>query len=81
MLPLESMELGVPCITGNNHHYFKNNDLENYIIVKNEADIEEIKGKIELCLNNKEKIKKLYDLFSKKNKQNSKSDVKKFLEM
>lgn len=81
MLPLESMELGVPCITGNNHHYFQNNDLERYIVVKNEANIEEIKEKIELCLNNKEKIIKLYDLFSKENKQNSKNDIKKFLEM
>ena len=28
MLPLESFEMGVPCITGNNHHYFKNSKLE-----------------------------------------------------
>ena len=27
MLPLESMEMGTVCITGNNHHYFKNNEL------------------------------------------------------
>ena len=28
MLPLESFEVGVPCLTGNNHHYFKNTELE-----------------------------------------------------
>ena len=26
MLPLESMEMGVVCISGNNHHYFKDDE-------------------------------------------------------
>ena len=47
MLPLESLELEVPCITGNNHHYFKeNNLLKKYLVIENETSIEEIKEKI-----------------------------------
>ena len=52
MLPLESMELGVPCITGNNHHYFKNSELEKYIVINNETDIEEIKNVIKMLKEN-----------------------------
>ena len=47
MLPLESMENGVVCITGNNHHYFKGTKLEKYVVVNNEEDVLEIKNKIE----------------------------------
>lgn len=81
MLPLESMELGVPCITGNNHHYFKNTKLENYIVINNESDIIEIKNKIIKCMENKEEIVKLYNEFSKKNIDESKKQVKEFLNL
>lgn len=81
MLPLESFEMGVPCITGNNHHYFKDTELEKYIVVNNEEDPEEIKNKIEECIKNEKKIKELYDKFKKKNIKDAKSDVDKFLEM
>ena len=79
MLPLESMELGVPCITGNNHHYFKNNELEKYIVINNETDIEEIKRKILECIENKAKIMQYYKQFSEKNIEESKEEVKQFL--
>lgn len=80
MLPLESMEQDTICITGNNHHYFKNSELEKYIVVDNENDVELIKEKIELCLANKNKVIKLYKEFSKKNKENSKKNIKDFLD-
>ena len=60
VIPLESLELGVPCITGNNHHYFKDTKLEYYLIVKSEDDINEIKEKIENAIYNKEEIISLY---------------------
>lgn len=81
MLPLESMELGVPCITGNNHHYFKNSELEKYIVVNNESNIQDIKEKIITCIENKEKIINLYNEFSKNNLETSKKQVKEFLNM
>lgn len=80
MLPLESMEQDTICITGNNHHYFKNSELEKYLVVDNENDVELIKEKIELCLANKNKVIKLYKEFSKKNKENSKKNIKEFLD-
>lgn len=50
VVPLESLEMGVPCITGNNHHYFKDSKLYDYLVVKSEDDINEIAQKIKLCL-------------------------------
>ena len=47
MLPLESLEVGVPCITGNNHHYFKNDELEKFLVVNQESNPIDIKNKIE----------------------------------
>ena len=79
MLPLESLEVNVPCITGNNHHYFKKSDLEKYLVVDNESDPELIKNKMLLALKDKNKIIKLYKEFSIKNKKNSKKQVEDFL--
>ena len=63
MLPLESLELGVPCITGNNHHYFRNSKLSDYLIVKAEDDINEIYEKIKFAISNKEEIINLYKIW------------------
>lgn len=60
MIPLESFEVGVPCIIGNNTDYFKGNEIENFIVVNEEDNIDEIYDKINLCIENKEKILKLY---------------------
>ena len=81
MLPLESFEMGIPCILGNNNHYFKDSELERYIVVNNEEDPKEIKEKIELCLKNKDKVLSLYNTFREKNLKEAKTSVKKFLEM
>lgn len=73
LLPLESMELGIPCITGNNHHYWEGTELEKYLIVDSVDNGQAIYEKIMLCLKNKEKIlnfykkwKIKYDILSKK---------------
>lgn len=81
MLPIESFEVGVPCISGNNHHYFKNHELEKYIIVKNEENAVEISKQINNCLNNKDEVMKIYKEWKKENNTLSKESVKKFLEM
>lgn len=72
VVPLESLELGIPCITGNNHSYFKNSKLQDYLVVKSEDDINEIHDKIKYCLDNRGEIielykewKKDYDILSK----------------
>ena len=81
MLPLESFEMDVLCITGNNHHYFKDSELEEYLVVKNEEDPEEIKNKIMECIKNEKKIKEMYEKFKKKNLKEAKEYAEKFLKM
>lgn len=65
LLPLESLELGVPCITGNTHEYWKGSELEKYIVINSQDDVIEIKEKIECCLENKDKIIELYNNWKK----------------
>ena len=79
MVPLESLEVGVPCISGNNHHFFQNTPLEKYLILNNETDIEELKEKIELCIKEKETILKLYQEWKIQNDKFTKDQVKKFI--
>lgn len=81
MLPLESFEMNVPCITGNNHHYFKNNDLEKLLVVKNEDNPVEIKEKVLNCIKNKSEILNLYKAFNDKNLKESQKQIKAFIEM
>lgn len=78
MLPLESFAVGTPCISGNNHHYFKEHELEKYLIVDNECNIKEIADKIKYCLANEEKVKKLYKEWEKNNIEMSIEGVKEF---
>lgn len=79
MLPLESMEMGTICITGNNHHYFRNNELEKYLVVNNEEDIKEINEKIRFAMKNTKKILKLYNDFSKQNEKSAQENINSFL--
>ena len=81
MLPLESFEAGVICLTGNNHHYFMNSELEKYLVVNNEESPVEIAEKIKLCLDNKDEVLKLYKSWKKDNDKLSAKSVKEFLEM
>lgn len=80
MLPIESFEVGTICLTGNNHHYFKNTELEKYLVVDNEESPVEIAKKIELCIKNKDKIMKLYKTWKKENDKNSILSVEEFIE-
>ena len=81
MLPLESFEVGVPCILGNNCHYFENSDLEKYLVVNNEENPQEIKDRILQCIKEKEKVLKLYNDFRKENLKEAKEKVEELLRM
>ncbi|MDD2376441.1 MAG: hypothetical protein PHD15_03595 [Clostridia bacterium] len=81
MLPIESMEVGVVCLTGDNNHYFKNTELEKYLIVNREDDIINISEKIKYALDNKEKIMTLYKEWKKQNDILSLQSVNNFLKM
>lgn len=60
VLPLESLELGVPCITGDNHHYFRGSKLYDYLVVHSEDDINEIASKVKEAIKNRDEIIRLY---------------------
>ena len=80
MLPLESFEVGTICLTGNNHHYFKDSKLEKHLVINNEESPVEIAKKIELCLANKNEIMKNYRNWKKGNDRLSILSVKEFIE-
>ena len=80
LIPLESLELGVPCITAHNHHYWEGTELEKYLIVNENDDIIKIHNQAKYCLENKEKILNLYKKWKKEYDKESKKSVERFLE-
>lgn len=80
MSSLESFAQDTICIVGNNCHYFKNEEIEKYIVVNEENNPEEIANKIKYALANKEKILKLYKKWEDKNTNLSNRLLQEFLE-
>ncbi len=74
---LESMDLGIPCIVGNNE--FLNDDLRKYLMVKSDDDINEIATKIATISESSSEIFKKYDLFRKQYSKKSKESIEQFL--
>lgn len=81
MLPIESLEVGTICITGNNHHYFDNTKLYDYLVVEREDDVMAIYEKINYALEHKDEIFKLYKELKKSNDERTKKSVEEFLNM
>jgi adenylate kinase family enzyme len=81
LIPLESLELGVPCITGDNHHYFEGTELEKYLVVKKEDNIIEIYNQIKYCLENKETVLQLYNNWKKEYDIKAKESIKEFVKV
>lgn len=81
LLPLESMELGVPCVTANNHHYWTGTPLEEYLIVDRPDDMMAIHEKVEKALINRDKIMKLYKDWKPEYDKLSKQSVDDFLKV
>ena len=66
LIPLESLELGTLCITGNNHHYFEDSELENYLVVNRVDNIMDIYQKINFALEHKAEIFEIYKCWKEK---------------
>lgn len=81
MLPIESMEVGTLCLTGNNHHYFMNTELEDYLVVSREDDVCCIREKINFAIENKDKIFELYNKWKEEYDKESKESVEAFLQL
>lgn len=79
IIPLESLEVGVPCLTANNHHYFEGTELEKYLIVRDTDNVLSIYEGIKNCLENKEKIMNEYKNWKKDNDKKAKETLEKFL--
>lgn len=81
LIPLESLELGTICITGDNHHYFEGSELEKYLVVNKEDDIMEIYNKMKFALENKDKILELYKIWKVEYSKKSKKSIEEFLKI
>lgn len=81
MLPIESMEVGTLCLSGNNHHYFKGSKLRGYLVVDREDDVIAIYEKMKYALENKEEILKLYKEWKQNYDLESKKSVQEFLDV
>ena len=81
LIPLESLELGTICITGDNHHYFEGSELEKYLVVSKEDDIMAIYEKMKYALENREKILDLYKEWKKDYAKKAKESVENFLKI
>lgn len=79
LIPLESFELGVPCLTGNNHHYWENHELRKYVVVDEADDVMKIYEKMKYCLENKEKILELYREWKKEYDIEARKSIERFL--
>ncbi len=74
------MDLGVPCIVGNNTLFENNKTLKELLQVKSDDDINEIADKIKEVRKNKEAILKEYQEYRKQYTKKSKESIKNFLE-
>ncbi|MCR5787853.1 MAG: hypothetical protein K6G37_02065 [Bacilli bacterium] len=79
IIPLECLELGVLCITGNNHHYWEGTELEKYLVVSQVDNPVAIAKQAELCLKNKDKILKLYKDWKESYDKECKKNFEKFI--
>lgn len=79
MFPLESFEMGVPCLLGNNNDFFNDTPLEKFVVLKKEDDAEYIKDKIEEVIKHKEEVMKLYKQWKKEFDKKCDELVEKFV--
>jgi hypothetical protein len=77
---IDSFNYGVPCVVGNNTLFFANTDLEQYLVVKSDDDINEISEKMMLCIKNKKKIISIYNKIKKQYDKDSKTLINSFIE-
>ena len=79
MFPLESFEVGVPCLLGNNNDYFVGTELGDYVILKKEDDSEYIKERALYCIEHRDEIMCLYKKWKSKFNIKCEELVKEFI--
>ncbi len=81
MFPLESFEMGVPCLLGNNNDYFVGTKLGEYVILEREDDAVYIKDKIMNVLAHKDEVMELYQSWKKEFDQKCEKLVEEFIKI
>ena len=81
MFPLESFEMGVPCLLGNNNDFFVGTKLGEYVILTKEDDPEYLKDRIVNCIEHKDEIMKLYREWKKDFDKKCKNWVNEFVKL
>ncbi|WP_053985597.1 hypothetical protein [Niameybacter massiliensis] len=61
LLPLESLNQGVICLTGNNHHYFEEHPLRNWLVIEEVDSAPAIYKKAVKALEHRDEILNLYE--------------------
>ena len=76
-----SMDLGIPCLIGNNSDFFEENDeLRKYVVTLAEDDPIINSKKVEKILENKEKIKELYKKWKVEYNKQAQTSIENFIE-
>ena len=81
VLPLECLELGVLCITGDNHHYWTGTPLEEYLVEPEVDNPVAVAQRAKKCLKQKEKVLNLYNDWKKQYDKYCKIELDKFLKV
>lgn len=81
MFPLESFEMGVPCLLGNNNDYFVGTKLGEYVILEKEDDAEYVKDKILEVLEHKKEVMQLYKVWKQEFDRKCEKLVKEFVKI
>lgn len=81
LIPLESLELGTLCITGNNHHYFEGTELEKYLVVNRPDDIMAIYNQIKIALDNEDEIFRIYKEWKKEYSKEVEKSIEELLKI
>lgn len=76
---LRCMDLGIPCVVGNNTLFEEGSALKQFLQVKSDDDIDEIAAKIQQVRDNKEKILEEYQTYRQNYSAASKKSIENFL--
>ena len=80
MIPIQSLEQGVPCLISRMNNVFNNKKLEKYLLVENPEDIIEIHNKILNVIENRETVLKEYAEWKNQYSNNALEKIRNFLE-
>ena len=76
---IKSMDMGVPCIIGNNGFLNKYTTLKKYLVMDSDDDVNEIAERFKKCINNKNTILEEYRKFRNNYKKESVDSIESFL--